>query len=133
MQLYGVLPYLSDENREKREARRNFFEAKENCPRHVRGRPKDEVPCWIVVLSWRSGDGMTSITIISALLGVCLGLTFRVFILVPAALSALAIVSGSGAASEAGAFWMIVLDISVITAMQAGYIGGTTLFVAVAD
>jgi hypothetical protein len=56
---------------------------------------------------------MTSITIISALLGVCLGLTFRVFILVPAVLSALAIVSGSGAASEAGAFWMIVLDISV--------------------
>jgi hypothetical protein len=41
--------------------------------------------------------------------------------------------AGSGAASEAGAFWMIVLDISVITAMQAGYIGGTAVFVAVAD
>ena len=79
------------------------------------------------------GDGMTSITIISALLGVCLGLTFRVFILVPAALSALAILSGSGATSEAGAFWMILFDISVITAMQAGYIGGTALFLAGAD
>ena len=75
----------------------------------------------------------TSITVISAVLGICLGLTFRVFILVPAALLAFAILAGSDAASEAGAFWMIVLDISVITAMQAGYIGGTVLFVAVAD
>jgi hypothetical protein len=78
-------------------------------------------------------DGMISITIISALLGVCLGLTFRVFILVPAALSTLAILSGSSATREAGAFWMILFDISVITAMQAGYIGGTALFLAVAD
>jgi hypothetical protein len=76
---------------------------------------------------------MTSITIISALLGVCLGLTFRVFILIPAALLALATLAGSGAASETGAFWMTVLDISVITAMQGGYIGGAALFVAVAD
>ena len=94
---------------------------------------RNEIPCWMVELAWRSGDGMTSITIISALLGVCLGLTFRVFILVPAALLALTILSGSGATGEAGAFWMIVFDISVITAMQAGYIGGTALFVAVAD
>ena len=35
--------------------------------------------------------------------------------------------------SEAGALWMTVLDISVIAAMQAGYIGGSALFVAVAD
>jgi hypothetical protein len=81
----------------------------------------------------QSGDGMTSITIISALLGVWLGLTFRVFILVPAALLALATLAGSGAASDAGAFWMIVLDIAVIAAMQTGYIGGSVLFVAVAD
>ena len=76
---------------------------------------------------------MTSITIISALLGICLGLTFRAYILVPAALLALTTLAGGGAASEAGAFWMIVLDISVITAMQAGYIGGSALCVAVAD
>jgi hypothetical protein len=79
------------------------------------------------------GGGMTSLTIISALLGVWLGLTFRVFILVPAAILALATLAGSGAANEAGAVWMIVLDISVIAAMQAGYIGGSALFVAVAD
>jgi hypothetical protein len=48
-------------------------------------------------------------------------------------LVALTILSGSGATGEAGAFWMIVFDISVITAMQGGYIGGTALFVAVAD
>ena len=38
-----------------------------------------------------------------------------------------------GAANEAGAVWMIVLDTSIIAAMQAGYIGGSALFVAVAD
>jgi hypothetical protein len=76
---------------------------------------------------------MTSLTIISALLGVWLGLTFRVFILVPAAILALATLAGSGAANEAGAVWMIVLDTSIIAAMQAGYIGGSVLFVAVAD
>jgi hypothetical protein len=76
---------------------------------------------------------MTSLTIISALLGVSLGLTFRVLILVPAAILALAALAGSGAASEAGALWMMVLDISVIAAMQAGYIGGIALFVAVTD
>jgi hypothetical protein len=79
------------------------------------------------------GNGMTLLTIISALLGIWLGLTFRVFILIPAAILALVTLAGSGAASEAGALWMIVLDISVITAMQAGYIGGSALFVAVAD
>jgi len=76
---------------------------------------------------------MTSLTIISALLGIWLGLTFRVLILVPAAILALATLAGSGAASEAGALWMTVLDISVIAAMQAGYIGGSALFVAIAD
>ena len=76
---------------------------------------------------------MTSLTIISALLGVWLGLTFRVFILVPAAILALATLAGSGAANEAGAVWMIVLDTSISAAMQAGYIGGSALFVAVAD
>jgi hypothetical protein len=49
---------------------------------------------------------MTSLTIIGALLGVWLGLTFRVFILVPAAILALATLAGSGAANEAGAVWM---------------------------
>jgi hypothetical protein len=76
---------------------------------------------------------MTSLTIISALLGLWLGLTFRVLILVPAAILALATLAGSGAASDAGALWMIILDISVIAAMQVGYIGGSALFVAVAD
>jgi hypothetical protein len=75
---------------------------------------------------------MTSLTIISTLLGVWLGLTFRVLILVPAAILAIATLAVSGAASDAGALWMMVLDISVIAAMQAGYIGGSALFVAVA-
>ena len=85
---------------------------------------------WVVMAV---GGDMTSLTIISALLGVWLGLTFRVLILVPAAILALATLAGSGAANEAGALWMMILDISVIAAMQAGYIGGSALFVAVAD
>jgi hypothetical protein len=76
---------------------------------------------------------MTSLTIISAMLGVWLGLTFQVFILVPAAILALATLAGSGAAGEAGALSMIALDIAIIVAMQMGYLGGSALFVAVAD
>ena len=76
---------------------------------------------------------MTSLTIISALLWVWLGLTFRFFILVPAAILALATLAGSGVASEAGAVSIIVLDVLVIAAMQAGYVGGCALFVAVAE
>ena len=74
---------------------------------------------------------MTSLTIISVLLGVWLGLTFRV--LIPAAILALATLASSGAASEAGALWMVALDIFVIAAMQAGYFGRSVLLVAVAD
>ena len=76
---------------------------------------------------------MTSLTIIGALLGVWLGLTFRVFILVPVAILSLATLAGSGVASEAGALWMIALDVSVIAALQAGYMGGSALFMAVVD
>ena len=76
---------------------------------------------------------MTSLTPIGigALLGVWLGLTFRAFILVPAALLALAILAGSGAVGEAGAFSMIALDVAVVVAIQAGYVvGGIALVVA---
>ena len=76
---------------------------------------------------------MTSLIIISTLLGIWLGLTFPVFVLIPAAILALATLAGSGAASEAGALWTVALDIFVIAAMQAGYFGGSVLFVAVAD
>jgi hypothetical protein len=59
--------------------------------------------------------------------GVLLGLTFRVFILVPAALLVLVGLPSIGAASEAGAVWMIALDIGVIAAMQLGYAGGSVV------
>jgi hypothetical protein len=73
---------------------------------------------------------VTSLTIISVLLGVWLGVTIRVFALLPAAILALATLAGSGVATEAGALSMIALDISVIAAMQLGYISGSALFVA---
>ena len=41
----------------------------------------------------------------------------------------LATLAGSGAPNEA----MLALDVSVVAAMQADYIGGSALFVAVAD
>jgi hypothetical protein len=68
---------------------------------------------------------MAQLTVLSAMFGVLLGLTFRVFILVPAALLALVGLAGMGAASEAGAMWMIALDIGVIVAMQLGYASGS--------
>ena len=76
---------------------------------------------------------MTSLTIISILVGVWLGLTFRVFVLVPAALLALVSLAGLGAASEVGTLWMIAFDIAIIGAMQVGYVGGSVLVTAVAD
>jgi hypothetical protein len=68
---------------------------------------------------------MAQLAVLSAMFGVLLGLTFRVFILVPAALLALVGLAGMGAASEAGAVWMIALDIGVIVAMQLGYASGS--------
>jgi len=68
---------------------------------------------------------MAQLAVLSAMFGVLLGLTFRVFILVPAALLALVGLAGMGAASEAGAMWMIALDIGVIVAMQLGYASGS--------
>jgi hypothetical protein len=56
---------------------------------------------------------------------VLLGLTFRVFLLVPAAFLAVVGLAGMGVAGEAGALWMITLDIGVIAAMQLGYAGGS--------
>jgi hypothetical protein len=70
---------------------------------------------------------MAQLTVLSAMFGVLLGLTSRVFILVPAALFALIGLAGMGAASEAGAMWMIALDIGVIAAMQLGYAGGSVV------
>ena len=73
---------------------------------------------------------MASLAVLSSMFGVLLGLTFRVFILVPAALLALVGLAGMGAASEAGAVWMIALDIGVIVAMQLGYASGSIVAAA---
>jgi hypothetical protein len=70
---------------------------------------------------------MASLAVLSAMFGVLLGLTFRVFILIPAATLALVGLAGIGAASEADACWMIALDIAIITAMQVGYAGGSAV------
>jgi hypothetical protein len=73
---------------------------------------------------------MAQLAVLSAMFGVLLGLTFRVFILVPAALLALVGLAGMGAASEAGAVWMIAVDIGVIVAMQLGYASGSIVAAA---
>jgi hypothetical protein len=73
---------------------------------------------------------MAQLAVLSAMFGVLLGLTFRVFILLPAALLALVGLAGMGAASEAGAVWMIAVDIGVIVAMQLGYASGSIVAAA---
>ena len=75
---------------------------------------------------------MASLAMISTMVGLLLGLTFRVFILIPAAVVALIGLAAIGAASEAGVCWMIAFDVAIITAMEVGYLGGSAV-VALVD
>jgi hypothetical protein len=61
------------------------------------------------------------------MLGVLLGLTFRVFVLIPAAVLVLIGLATIGAGSEADVCWMIAFDVAIITALEAGYFGGSAV------
>jgi hypothetical protein len=68
---------------------------------------------------------MVTFTIVSVLVGALLGMRFRVFILLPVVLLAVAIVATVGLARESGA-WRILLEIVVVmTALELGYLGGS--------
>jgi hypothetical protein len=75
---------------------------------------------------------MASLATISTMVGLLLGLTFRVFILVPAAVLALIGLAITGTASDVGLCWMIAFDVAIITAMEVGYLGGSAV-VALVD
>jgi hypothetical protein len=68
---------------------------------------------------------MVTFTIVSVLLGALLGTRFRVSILLPVVLLAVAIVAAVGLARESSA-WRILLEIIVVmTALELGYLGGS--------
>ena len=68
---------------------------------------------------------MLILTMISFLVGVVLGLRFKVFILVPAIGSALAMVAVNGAGD--GTWKLVGTMIVVATSLQLGYVGGSIL------
>ena len=80
-------------------------------------------PKWIKVPERRLS--MVTFTIVSVLLGALLGTRFRVSILLPVVLLAVAIVAAVGLARESSA-WRILLEIIVVmTALELGYLGGS--------
>lgn len=61
------------------------------------------------------------------LIGVILGLRFKVFILVPAIVLALAVVTVNGAAVQEGAWQLVGTMALVATFLQLGFVGGSVL------
>jgi len=70
---------------------------------------------------------MASLAVISTMVGLLLGLTFRVFVLIPAAVLILIGLATIGAGSEVGVCWMIAFDVAIITALEVGYVGGSAV------
>jgi hypothetical protein len=68
---------------------------------------------------------MTSLMIFSMLTGMLLGLFFRVLVLVPATIATLMVLCSFIPYFSPGT-WLIV-SVSVITALQVGYLGGSAL------
>ena len=68
---------------------------------------------------------MTSLIIFSMVTGMLLGLFFRVLVLVPATIAALIVLCSFIPYFSPGT-WLIV-SVSVITALQVGYLGGSAL------
>jgi hypothetical protein len=68
---------------------------------------------------------MITLTIASVLVGALLGMRFRVFILVPAVLLGVAIVTGVGIARESGIWWVAFEIVVITTALEVGYLGGS--------
>jgi hypothetical protein len=70
---------------------------------------------------------MVSLMVLGALFGAPLGMHFRVLVLVPAMLIAVALVTAIGVASDEGVRALAVTVIAVAASLQAGYIAGGVL------
>src|SRR6266849_7948064 len=73
---------------------------------------------------------MLVLTIISFLIGVILGLRFKVIVLVPAFGLALALIAVSGIVMEEGVWRPVSTTVAVVTFLQLGYICGSILRIA---
>jgi hypothetical protein len=70
---------------------------------------------------------MLILTMISFLIGVVLGLRFKVLILIPIIGLALGMVAVHGIAVEDGVWWLVGKMVVVATFLQLGYVGGSIL------
>ena len=68
---------------------------------------------------------MTMLTIVSVLVGALLGIRFKVFILLPAVLLAVAVVTAVGLSRESGVWWIALEIVVIMTALELGYLGGS--------
>src|SRR3954464_13811896 len=75
-------------------------------------------PKWIKVPERRLS--MVTFTIVSVLVGAVLGMRFRVFILLPVVLLAVAIVAAVGLARESGVWRILLETVVVMTALETG-------------
>ena len=64
---------------------------------------------------------------ISLIIGIVLGLWFKVFVLVPAIGLALATAAVHGVVVEEGIWWLVGTMVEVATFIQLGYLGGSIL------
>jgi hypothetical protein len=71
-------------------------------------------------------------TLIGTFFGALLGLRFKVVIVAPAILIAVAIVAVSGAVHGDGIMWIALTALAVAASLQVGYIAGCTLRAIVA-
>ena len=62
------------------------------------------------------------------LVGVLLGLYFKVYVLIPTTLLALTVVVGVGFASDVGPWWIALETLVAALAFHIGYIAGSVLY-----
>jgi hypothetical protein len=70
---------------------------------------------------------MAILSIVCILIGVLLGLRFRVLVLVPATAICIFLVSLVGPSSGAGAAWTVIVAVIAVALIQVGYLGGVAV------
>jgi hypothetical protein len=78
---------------------------------------------------------MVSLAIGCFLIGMLLGLRFKVLILVPTTMVGVLIIAGIALFSGSGVWWASIVTIMAATSLQIGYLGGaaTSLLVTTSD
>jgi hypothetical protein len=75
---------------------------------------------------------MVSLSVCCALMGVVLGLRFKVLVLVPATAISLALIMGIALIAGAGLLWAVIFAIIGTVSLQFGYLSGLTIGAVIA-